>query len=465
MKGRNILSWKPYRPIDEPCGAGRLYICRLAPGENGVEGQFAGFSSGERCEAVVTGESGEIFVSASGGFFKVDGLAPDAGYRIKIRSGGICGRERLFRTGAVPDTVVNYLHPEDEVYAFSGRSLCSPSIAKTDSGRLLCSMDVYSSRAPQNLSLLFASDDGGESWRWLCDLFPCFWGKLFCRGGAAYMLSTTTEYGFLQIARSDDGGESWSAPVNLFPGAGQYTDKGMHRAPMPVISHAGRLWTDVDYGCWSGGGHSNALLSADENADLMKPESWTLSGFWRGNAELPGGIPEGARGCIEGNAVVSPSGELCDFLRYASGNYPPDYGRAVILSGDASDPEKAPVLDRVIPFNGASGKFPLLRDPETGFYIAISNLTVDGETPGQRNLLAFRVSEDMYRWRTAEMIYDRRGDDPKKTGFQYVDMIIDGEDVLFVCRTAINMARNFHDANYTLFGRIGNFRRYFRGQK
>jgi hypothetical protein len=35
-------------------------------------------------------------------------------------------RVRLARTGKSVGTVINYLHPDDEAYAFSGRYLCSP---------------------------------------------------------------------------------------------------------------------------------------------------------------------------------------------------------------------------------------------------------------------------------------------------------------------------------------------------
>lgn len=41
---------------------------------------------------------------------------------------------------------------------------------------------------------------------------------------------------------------------------------------------------------------------------------------------------------------------------------------------------------------------------------------------------------------------------------QYPDMIIDGDDMLWVQRTAMNNARNFHDSNYITFHRLENFR-------
>ena len=55
-------------------------------------------------------------------------------------------------------------------------------------------------------------------------------------------------------------------------------------------------------------------------------------------------------------------------------------------------------------------------------------------------------------------IFDYRDQDVEKVGFQYVDFEFEGDDILFLCRTAINGAANFHDANYFTFHRIKNFR-------
>jgi len=41
---------------------------------------------------------------------------------------------RLLRPGFVPGTVINYIHPDDNAYAFSGRYLGTPSLAKLPGG-------------------------------------------------------------------------------------------------------------------------------------------------------------------------------------------------------------------------------------------------------------------------------------------------------------------------------------------
>ena len=56
-------------------------------------------------------------------------------------------------------------------------------------------MDLFEGGAPQNLTLLFGSSDNGETWEYISELFPCFWGKMFIYDGALYMTGVSTEYG------------------------------------------------------------------------------------------------------------------------------------------------------------------------------------------------------------------------------------------------------------------------------
>ena len=64
----------------------------------------------------------------------------------------------------------------------------------------------------------------------------------------------------------------------------------------------------------------------------------------------------------------------------------------------------------------------------------------------------------MENWSLVKFLYDFSNDDIKKVGLQYVDFSIEGNDIIYLCRTAMNNAANFHDANYSTFHRIENFR-------
>lgn len=469
MRGHSAWHYHPYSPLDQAEKRTLPYICRLAPGEASIELEwFDAGGAGAHTLFYRRRESGGSFASqplSGAGGARIEGLQSGVDYELYIArdDGSGASGVRLARTGASVGTVVNYLHPEDETYSFSGRSLCSPSLVKLPSGALLASMDVYAPRAPQNLTLLFRSDDGGLTWRYVAELFPCFWGKLFCHRGELYMLANSTEYGHLMIGKSQDEGKTWSAPVILLPGAGLPTSRGPHKAPMPVVELDNRLYTGIDYGSWETGGHGSALLSIDADADPMGAENWCLTSPLPFDNRWPGAAEGKSIGAIEGNAVVGPDGEIYNVLRYQmAGVCTPAYGKALVLKGNKHQPEAPLTFHSFAEFNGGSNsKFDLVYDEPSGLYWAICSEVVDERTPWQRNVLSLAVSRDLQRFEIVERLLDYRREDPHAVGFQYVSFLIDGEDILYLCRTAINQANNFHDANYSTFHRIERFRERF----
>ena len=77
--------------------------------------------------------------------------------------------------------------------------------------------------------------------------------------------------------------------------------------------------------------------------------------------------------------------------------------------------------------------------------------------------MALCASDDLCRWRVVKrLIEDDSGllpeDSLRLTGYQYVDWQFDGDDLIYVVRTAARGARNFHDSNRILFGRERGFR-------
>jgi len=80
----------------------------------------------------------------------------------------------------------------------------------------------------------------------------------------------------------------------------------------------------------------------------------------------------------------------------------------------------------------------------------------------KRNVLTLISSVDLENWEEVIDILNYQDNDwhenYKKVGFQYVDFIFEGNDILFVSRTALNGAYNRHNANHITFHRIENFR-------
>lgn len=460
MRGNAQWNYGHYQPVDRS-DRNRPYINHIIPrqdgalvrwdDESGVGGMYV-----LSWRNVQTGECGQKTFSGHQGV--LEGLLPGNDYRIRVRntSNDQSSDSRMLRCGTACGRVVNYLHPRDDAYRCSGRFLASPSLARTPSGALIVSMDVFEWHGGQNLTLLFESHDGGETWQHLTELFPCFWGVLFMHHGVLYELAMSTEYGDLIIGASYDEGESWTAPVRLFPGSGNGDVGGLHKAPAPVIEADGRLVTAIDYGSWESGGLRQALLSVDVSANLLDPGSWRLGEFCDPRQDLLS--REGlVAGGLEGNAVLGPDGHVYDLLRLQMNGGAARFGKALLLESD--EHMTALRYRSVVDFNGGSNsKFFVIFDAVTCRYWAVANEIVDADRPGARTVLSLSVSSDLRSFVNVHRVVDFSACDDAFVAAQYPSALIDGDDLLIVSRTAVNGADSYHNSNYITFHRVHDFR-------
>lgn len=295
MKGYNLYSYRPYKPLLR--NIGDIYICRVAPNRNTIH--FEWLDSGDAPYSIYCRAMGEEAFTLCGTTeateFDITHLSEGKDYEFFVCAGEKKSLVRLARTGPVEGTVVNYIHPLDTAYAFSGHYLGSPGILRHPQGHLLASMDVFRGNYPMNLSLIFRSDDDGKTWRHVCELMPCLCPKLFLHKGELYVLAKSTNSGDLLISKSTDG---------------------------------------------------------------------------------------------------------------------------VIREWDFQDMDKHDV----------------------------------------RNCQSLLRSKDMSHWEVVKHLLDYRDQDPQQVGVQYTDFIFEGDDMLYLTRTALNGAHSFHDANYSVFHRLKNFR-------
>ncbi len=463
MKYHKSWSYYPYRPpfIE----VGDIYINRIAPNENSVH--FEWNEIGKTVEIFIRERGEAIWNKAADtheNYIDVYNLKNETDYEFYVAAKELKSRIRLFRTGKPVGIVVNYLHPDDKAYSFSGQYLCSPNLMRTPNGSLLASMDVYEHGAPQNLTLIYKSDDNGKSWKYQCELFPCFWGKTFVHRGEIYMISVSTEYGDLLIGKSTDEGRTWSEPVVLLRGSnGKKGFAGAHKAPMPFIEFNGRLWSALEWGAWGSSYHAPMVMSISVDDDLLNSDNWSFSDPIFYNPNWPG-LPKGpSTGTIEGS-VVEKDGELYNVMRYDMTKLERRWGLALSFKINVDNPEAPLAFHRAIEFPANASKFTIIRDEKTkryytlANYIGDSNLEVKHGVGFGRSHLCLMYSTDLYQWKVASSVIDFRHEDPQFTGFQYVDWFIEGDDILFLCRTAMNNAHNFHDSNYSTFHVIKNFR-------
>ena len=199
-------------------------------------------------------------------------------------------------------------------------------------------------------------------------------------------------------------------------------------------------------------------MSADVDDNLLDPASWHFTPPVKYDPAWPGVAKGPSAGNIEGSLVVAPDGRLLNIMRYDMGRCEPNFGRVLAYRVNTENPDAPLEYDHAIELPGNHSKFTIKRDEKTGLYFAIISRILDRNCAGHRNLLSLMVSKDLEKWDVACDLIDRRHDDPKTTGFQYVDWMIEGDDLLYLCRTAINQPHNYHDANYQTFHRVRNFR-------
>lgn len=462
MKGITSWSFDWYRP---PVNDGnRVYICQVIPSEGKIYLAYKSDLSPREWQINYRKKSSEDMwqtVTARQNNVTISSLDNECDYEFYVCSGELRSAVGYARTGECVGRTVNYLHPDDPKYSFSGQHLCTPSILKHPDGYMLASMDVYEGKAPQNLTLIFRSDDDGENWYHYTELFPCFWGKLFLHDGYIYMLGVSTEYGDLLIGRSTDGGKHFCTPTVIHRGSCASWYPGWHKSAMPLTACRGRLWTGVDYGSHKTGGHATCLLSVPENADLLDPENWSISEPLSFDPGWEGAVSGDHRGFIEDNAVVFPDGEIGIIARYLTDLGTPAYGLAGLLRGNADAPEEQLKFYKFVGFSGNLSKFDVLYDEKSRMYCSIINSIRDEKNVKARNVLSFAVSTDLENWTEICDLLDCSDKDASKTAFQYVSFAFDGDDIIYLSRTAFNNAQNYHDNNYITFHRIKNFRELY----
>lgn len=456
MKGYSYWSYSPYRPPFFEVGD--IYICRIAPDSNSIHFEWLGDSGKYEIFCRKRGSSDfALFGKTEKCEFDITSLEKDTDYEFYVSCTTGKSRTRLARTGDPIGTVVNYLHPDDKAYSFSGGYLCSPSLVRHPDGFLLASMDVYNLGTPQNLTLIFRSDDDGKSWHYVSELMPSFWGKMFIHKGELYMLSCSTEYGDLLIGKSTDGGKTFCAPVTLLRGSNaKGGNDGVHKNPQNIYIHDGRLYETLEWGSWSNKeyGHAAMVMSCDINDNLLVPENWSFSYPVQFDHFAPeiSNLQKPVM-TMEGTLTQAPDGKLLNIMRFGKRGYNLAYE---VNTKDHEAPLKYHSVKKI---GVAYSKFMIKHDSITNKYYTIASKLFDGCPDYARNYLVLMSSPDLESWKIEKELFDYRHMDPEKVGLQYVDFSFDGDDIIYLCRTAINNAATFHDSNYSTFHRIKNFRK------
>jgi len=356
----------------------------------------------------------------------------------------------------VPGVVIDHIPASTRCY------VGSPSIAILPGGDYVASHDIFGPGSTNDLTVVFRSADRGRTWEKLGEIRGQWWSTLFVHRGLLYIIGPNRQDRHVGIRRSQDGGRTWTTPADKQ--SGLLRDDGKyHCAPMPVIEHAGRLWRAMEdaQGPGGWGSHFRALMmSVPADADLLVAANWTFSNaVGRDPAWLDGQF----NGWLEGNAVVDRNGRVLAILRVDTPGYP-EKAALVASSPDGRTATFDPTTG-FIDFPGGAKKFTIRFEPESRLYwtlaTAVRKEDQGARKPGGvRNTLVLMASPDLRSWTIRKTLLHH----PEIVfhGFQYVDWVFDGPDIIAACRTAyddgLGGAHNNHDANYLTFHRIEGFR-------
>lgn len=323
---------------------------------------------------------------------------------------------------------------------------------------------------------LFLSGDRGATWSMLIENLTSKTGirnyyNLFLHEGALYMMGCEQSGNRIMISKSEDNGRTWTKAED---GTSGVLFEGLyHSAVVPVAIHDGRIYrgfetqNDMSDTDASNDRFRPFVVSAPVGSDLLDASNWTMSEKIARDGDITV-IDSRITQTEEGNVVVGPDGQLNYIFRYSSTEASNYAGIATVTS-----PATISYSDGAyIRFPGGGKKFTIRYDEVSGKYWSITNPAArkhsghdgiyrDGLTVNLvRNRMTLCCSDDLKTWiPVTDIVSD---EDPFFHGFQYVDWLVDGDDIVAVCRQACPEERGLpvrqHDANMLTFYRISSFR-------
>ncbi len=308
----------------------------------------------------------------------------------------------------------------------------------------------------ETVTVIKKSTDEGKTWTEVASLPHIRWGGMFEVNGTIYMSGTNGQEKAVSIYRFR---EDMSYDAAHFDFGCGWT------SPNTVLIHDGRIYQAL----------GTAAISAPIDADLLKRESWTVSSslkpiltqewFLRESGE-----PEAKRFTVmEGNMLLGPDGKVYNIMRIES---QPAAGYAAMLevSADGTTYSAVDACNSLLHFPTSVSKFVIRQDPKTGRYYSLTSVKTIPYFGDQRSILSLVWSDDLFEWHTAEiLLVDREMMNPVCSAyahsFQYVDFVIDGDEILMAVREAAGRTNIWHDGTHITFYRIRNFRTLTEGKE
>lgn len=360
-----------------------------------------------------------------------------------------------------PGVVIHHISKETK------KNVGSPSICILPNGDYLASHDEAGegTKGYPNTTRIYRSTDKGATWARISSIaVGQTWSNIFLYEGNVYVMGVIAPLWNCIIRKSTDNGNTWTETLDA--NNGLLMAWRCHTGPTPMLVFNNRIWRGMEvknpvYEIW--GKMFNAMImSAPLGSDIMKSSSWTKSNQLEFNSTYLDG---NFGGWLEGNAVQDKNGKIKLVMRV---EVPGSIGEYIALI-DVSDDGKTINFDAntgFVKMPGGAKKFTIRYDSISNRYWTLSNYVLPQLSylnPGYvRNTLALCSSADLREWQVHKFVLQH--EDNKFHGFQYVDWLADGNDMVFVSRTSYDDntggAKDYHDANYITFHKVLNFRSY-----
>lgn len=358
-----------------------------------------------------------------------------------------------------PGVVVNHISKDSGIY------IGDPNICILPDGKYLACHNEFGPKSTEwtaGRTRVFQSADKGLTWKQIAVVDGQYWSNMFLHKKAVYLLGVDKCYGNIVIRKSTDNGYTWTTPDS--PSTGLLFE-GKYHGNMPVFFHNGRIWRGIEAAPdaapdkWAGYQYA-MVISAPENSDWLQAENWKKTNFIKPDTAFLNG---NLKGWLEGNIVLSPESELLEILRVEVPAGHEEYAAFVKISPDGETIDFDPDTG-FAKFSGGNKRFEIRYDKQLKMYWTIANeVETQWKTlyPGSvRNQQSLYCSKDLKTWMKCETLLYHP--DVKVHGFQYIDFLFEGDDIIFVSRTAFDDetggAHNNHDANFMTFHRIKDFR-------
>ena len=299
-------------------------------------------------------------------------------------------------------------------------------------------------------TLLWRRAEDEDKWTCMGSVDEMRWGSVFEANGKIYLLGSVRWKFDIQIAElQPNGGFKTAIIVPSASGCGA-------NGPNAILHSNGRIYK----------AYNKKIISAPADADLLNPDSWTVSQHIQEIITMSWlkdqtGVSDFNYLCIEEGEMLKKGSDL--YVMYRLNHELAPLNHAVLAKvyweGENLKLKEPQYIDIPTTLTKIGVKYDAVSDR----YCALTSTKFVSHDSARMNI-ALLHSKDLVNWSNAgnilverEMMNEELS--AQAHGYNYADLIIDGEDIHFVLREASgDDAQWWHEGNFFTFYTVRDFR-------